>query len=457
MGLGRMVLRLLGAVVGPWLRLNRTGFGLHWASLRWGWADVRLHRLDLGLSGPVVWVNRSYLGFAGAHLRLTRPYFWLAWVGWLDLRPVVGLNGTRYRFARPTSWLDSRLESGTSSWLNCWLDSWLNWADFGLARTVSGIGPREAGLGGDGPRSSNHGRAASVHVVELLTVLRSFALVLDLSGHGRNSWTAHGSDLGRLRSDGDPASASVVGDASVVVDDYCAVVDVGDVGADAVNGAVVIEVVAIPIAAVIADASVAEAVVDASVKTNVKAPESTVEAPAVVIPAPITGGPKGTVVGRSTPCAGDPVVAGGTPIPVAGGPDVVWRGGFGLLVNGQWRRRLVGVFDRRGLAFFIELLGGLSVLIGLIRIRRGWRSGLLSRGLRRRILLVGLLGRWGLGANSENRTLSDGGGSGGGLVIVDRRHVSGGGIGARIVGGRRDACGVEVAVATYSDEGEESE
>jgi hypothetical protein len=288
-----------------------------------------------------------------------------------------------------------------------------------------------------------------------LTILRSFVLVLDLGGHGRDSWTAHGSDLGRLRSDGDPASAAVVGDASVVIDDYSAVVDVGDVGADAVNGAVVIEVVAIPVATVIANAGVAEAVVNATVEADVEAPESTVEAPAVVIPAPVTGGPEGAVVRRSAPGTGDPVVAGGAPIPVAGGPDVVWRGGFGLLVNGQWRRRLVGVFDGRGLAFFVELLGGLSVLIGLILIGRGWRSGLLRKGLRRRILLVCLLGRWGLGANSENRTLSDGGGWGGGLVIVD--HVGGGGIGARIVGGRRDACGVEVAVATYSDEGEESE
>jgi len=306
--LGRMVLRLLAMIVGPWLRLNGAGFGLHrtdlrlfrlhGSSLRWCWPVVRLHRLDLGLSGPVVWVNRSNLGFSGAHLRLTRSDFrlpradfGLAWAGWLDLRPVVGLNGTRYRFARPTSWLDSRLESGTSSWLNCWLTARLNGANSGLAGTVYGIGPRETGLGGDGPGSSNHGGAAPVHVVELLTVLRSFPLVLDLGRHGRNSWTAYGSDLGRLRSDGEPAAAAVIGDAGVVVDDYCSVIDVGDMRADAVNCAVVVEVVAVPVTAVIADSGVSEAVVNATVEADVKAPESAMEAPAVVIPAPITGGP----------------------------------------------------------------------------------------------------------------------------------------------------------------------
>jgi hypothetical protein len=285
-----------------------------------------------------------------------------------------------------------------------------------------------------------------------LTVLRSFALVLDLGGHGWNSWTAHGSDLGRLRSDGEAASPAVVGDAGVVVDDDRTVVDVGDVGADAVNSAVVVEVVAVPVAAVVADAGVTEAVVDAAIKADVEAPEAAVEAPAVVIPAPIARGPEGTVIGGSTPGAGDPVIAGGTPVPVAGSPDVVWRGGFGLFVDGQRGRRLVGVLDRRGFAFFVELLGGLRGLVVLILFRRGRRSGLL-----RRILLVTLLGLWGLRANSEDRTLSGGGGSSSGLVVIDRRHVGGGWIGARVVGGRRDACGVEIAMATYSDQENEPE
>jgi hypothetical protein len=174
------------------------------------------------------------------------------------------------------------------------------------------------------------------------------------------------------------ASAAVVGDAIVVIDDDSAVVDMGDIDVDAVDGTVVVEVVAVPIAAVIADAGVAEAVIDTTVEADMQTPEAAVKAPAVVVPAPVTRGPEGAVVRWSAPGAGDPVVAGGSPIPVAWCPDVVRRGGDGLLIIGKRWRRLVGIFDGLGLAFFIELFVGLSVLIGLIRIGGRWRSGLLG-------------------------------------------------------------------------------
>jgi len=170
--------------------------------------------------------------------------------------------------------------------------------------TVCGIGAREARLGGDGPGSGDHGWPASVHVVELLTVLLRFSLMLDLGGHGRDSGAAHGFDFGRPRPVSDAASASVVGDTGVVVDDDGSVVDVGDAGANAVGGAVVIEIIAVPVAAVVADAGVAEAVVDAAVKADVGTPVAVVEAPAFVVPAPVAGGPESAVVGWSAPCAG---------------------------------------------------------------------------------------------------------------------------------------------------------
>ena len=277
-----------------------------------------------------------------------------------------------------------------------------------MAGTVSGIGASEAWLRGDGAGSGYHGRAAIVHVVELLTVLLRFALVLDLGRHGRNSGTAHGFDFCRPWPDSKAASAAVIGDAGVVVDDDGAVVDVGDVDVDAVDGAVVVEVVAAPIAAVVADAGVAEAVVDATVKADVGSPVAAMESPTVVVPPPVTGGPEGAVVGWSAPCAGDPIIAGGSPVPVAGGPDIVGRGRFWLLIDGQRRRRLVGVFDGRGFAFFVELLGGLCVLIGLVLV--GWgRSGLLRRILLWRILLgrilLGTLLGLGLGADPEDCAL----------------------------------------------------
>jgi hypothetical protein len=364
LGLSRTVLRLLVAVLGLLGLLGLDGarlrlLRLSGANLGLIWPVVRLFRPELRLAGAVV----GMYGLAGTDFGLTGSYVRLTGAGWLYLRPVVWFAWAIALLART--------------------DSGLTGAAVGLAgpvghgsRICSRVGAREAWLRRDWPGGCDHGWAASVDVVELLTVLCSFTLMLDLGGHGRNSWATHGFDLGLPRSVSDAASASVVGDAGVVVDDDWALVDVANTGADAVNSAVVVEVVAAPIAAVIANAGVAKAVVDAPVKADVGTPEPAVEAPAVAIPAPVAGGPEGAIVGWSAPGAGDPVVPGGSPVPVAGGPDIVGRGGFWLLIDGQRRRGLVGVFDGRSFAFFVELLGGLRVLIGLVLIGRG-RSGLL--------------------------------------------------------------------------------
>jgi hypothetical protein len=396
------VLRLLGTelrllrllVAELWLlrldragvRLARADLRLLWLSLRLVGSVVRLCRPELLLGGAVVGVYR----LAGTDFGLTRSYVWLAGAVWLYLRPVV--------------------------WF-AWAVALLAWAGFGLVGAVghrSRVGAGEARLRGDGPRGCDHGWAASVYVVELLPVLGGFALMLDLGGHGRDSRTTHGFDFGRSRPVSDAASASVVGDMGVVVDDDSAVVDVGDVDVDPVDGAVVVKIVAAPIAAVIADPGVAKAVVDPAVKADVGTPEAAVEAVSLVIPAPVAWGPEGAVVRRSAPCSGDPVVAGGSPVPVTGGPDIVGRGGFRLLVDGQGRGRLVGVFDGRGFAFFVELVGGLGVLISLVLI--GWGRSRFLRGiLLWRILLGGILLRTLLGLNlvadSEDCALRRGGDS----------------------------------------------
>jgi hypothetical protein len=122
---------------------------------------------------------------------------------------------------------------------------------------------------------------------------------------------------------------------------------------------------------------------------------------------------------------------------------------------------LVGVFDGWGFAFFVELLRGLSVLIGLVVLI--WRrSGLLRRILLRRvlllrrigllrgvlllrgILLVTLLGL-GLIANSKYRSLSCGGGSRTRLAGGNRGQV---GVCRIRTGVISRLCGVQVAVAS---------
>jgi len=354
--------------------------------LRLDGARLRLDRTSLRL----LWLNRANLGLVGTDFGLARSYLGLTGLNWLDLRPVVWFAGTKSLLA-------------TGPGLGLTGTAW--------PRIRSGVRARDTGLCGDGPGSCHHGWAAAVHVVELLPVLLCFALVLELGGHGRSSRPAHGFDLCGPRSVGDAAPASVVGDAGVVVDDDSAVIDVGDAGTDPIDGAVVVEGVAIPVAAVIADAGVTKAVVDAAIEADVAAPVTAMEAPAIVVPAPVAGGPESTIVGRGAPCAGDPVVARRRPAPVTGSPDVVGFGGFRLIVDGQGWRRLVGVLDGRGFAFRVELLGGLRVLQSLVLIGWGW-SGLLRRILLRWILLRILLStllRLRLVANSEYGCLPGGG------------------------------------------------
>ncbi len=359
----------------------------------------------------------------------------------MNLRAVVGFGRTdsRLAWARDLGGACAGLTG-----LNCRLSGArdLTGTCVGFCGTHSRVRTGYAGLGGDGTRGGDHGGTALVDVVELSAVLCGFALDLDLRGHWRSPGSAIGCYLGGLRADVDAAATSVISDAGVVVDHDGAVVDVSDVDIDAVDGAVVVEVVSAPVAAVIAVAGVAEAVVDASVEADVETPVAAAPSPAVVIPAPVAGGPEGSVVGRGAPCAWDPVVTDGTPVPVAGGPDVVGCGGDGLLVDREWGWGLVGVFNGRGFAVLIELVVGLSVLIGLVLIGR-WRRGcvLVWRGRRRGSLLGYLLG---LRLRAEGDGLGWGG-SWGRLGIVDWGHVGVCGVGPGVVWSGGGGGGVLVA------------
>jgi hypothetical protein len=169
-----------------------------------------------------------------------------------------------------------------------------------------------------------------------------------------------------LRADVDAASAAVVGDAGVVVDDYGAVVDIGDVvDVDAVDGAVVVEAVSIPVAAMVAVAGVSEAIVDASVVADVRTPEAGVEAIAVTEEEPVAGCPEGSGIGGGDPGSGNPVVASGSVTPVAGRPEIVRRGSWWLVVDGELRWGLVG-FECCLTGVYLIIVGG----VGLVAV--GW-------------------------------------------------------------------------------------
>ncbi len=277
------------------------------------------------------------------------------------------------------------------------------------------------------------------------------ALVLDLGGHRRYTRAAHGCDLGGLRTDGDATAASVVGDAVVVVvDDYGAIVDVGDSSfVDAVDGAVVVEVVSVPIAAVIARACVAEAVVNAAVEADVRSPEATLKAVAVAEEGPVAGSPELSRIRGENPGSGDPVVADGGVAPVAGRPDVVGPGGFGLLVGGERGWSGVGFEGLlTGVYLVLVVLVVLPVLIGrrlgLLGVGGGFRLWVFF-GL---LLALVLLTHW--------QDASWGGSLHWGWLLlgsIGGSHVGVGGIGPGVVG--CDVCvGCFVAACDGCDSGE---
>src|ERR1700751_992701 len=119
-----------------------------------------------------------------------------------------------------------------------------------------------------------------------------------------------------------------------VVDDSLVVdVNVGD--GDVVHGAVVIEVAVAPVSAFIAVAEIAEAVIHASVETDVRPPISRMPDVDTVTPTPVAGRPEYANRGWSHPGAGNPVVAFGAVGPVTGRPDVHITRAGGLLINRQ--------------------------------------------------------------------------------------------------------------------------
>ena len=124
-----------------------------------------------------------------------------------------------------------------------------------------------------------------------------------------------------------------------------------------VNGAVVIEVPAAPVAALVADADIAEAVIHAAIEADMRTPVATVKAITVIVVAPVAGRPERALVGSLHPSAGNPIIAALTPAPVAGRPQIAVAGRRRLVVVGQGRWRLIGVFDRlRAVAGIVRTL-----------------------------------------------------------------------------------------------------
>ena len=226
------------------------------------------------------------------------------------------------------------------------------------------------------------GRAAMVDAGELSPVGAGDVLILQLRPHGRSMLFMARSQFSRSGSHLQPTRSAVethTGAAPVFA--HRVVVDVvyhGDV--QVVDRAVVVEMAATPVAALIADTDIAKAVVDAAIVADMRTPVATVKAIAVVVVAPVAGGPESALVGSLNPSAGHPVVARWSIAPVSGRPQIVVTGSRRLVVVGQGRRRLRSVGHWLSTvawivrALVIGLVGGLVVRAP----RAGWRSALLG-------------------------------------------------------------------------------
>src|SRR5580698_10963340 len=146
--------------------------------------------------------------------------------------------------------------------------------------------------------------------------------MLGLCGQSRSVLLVLGCILGRSGARRDPTLAAVEGRVILVHLDGV-VVDVGHAGdADVGDGAIVIERSATPLAADKTHASVAESVVDAAVKSDVRTPISGMPGIESAAPAPPAWSPQHTDRGHD-PGAGNPVVSVVvTPAPIAWGPHI---------------------------------------------------------------------------------------------------------------------------------------
>jgi hypothetical protein len=172
------------------LWLTGAGFRLGWPGLGLIRAIVWLYRPRLRLIRTIIWLNRPGLRLIGTGFGLGWPCLRLAGASRLYSRTILGLNCWAIALGRAGSWLSRAI-----------------FRHSGAVRLHSGDGTSDRG---DGAGRCDQGRPALVYVVELLTILRGLSLVLQLRGHGRNTGTSIGYEFGRLRSNVDASTATVV-------------------------------------------------------------------------------------------------------------------------------------------------------------------------------------------------------------------------------------------------------
>ena len=247
----------------------------------------------------------------------------------------------------------------------------------------------------DGLRRCKFGRPPMIDGGKLLAVLCCRLLVLQLRGHGRNALLTQCGVFRRQWLASDASRPVVAGTVHRGVVDAAVIhVNVGDV--HIVDGAVIVETISAPIPALIADAAVAESVVNAAVVADILAPEAVVELIQAGGESPISRRPQEAHLRWHRPYAGHPEVALRSVAPISGRPQIAIAGAFRLRI---FRQRWWGLLCLKHRLAVARILGaGVGLVIGIILLLCAlllrWRRlliGLLC-GLVRR-LLVGLLRR----------------------------------------------------------------
>jgi len=186
---------------------------------------------------------------------------------------------------------------------------------------------------------------------ELLRILHRLLLYLHLRGHRRDAPLTNGGDLRwrRLSSD---AAWPVVADAihrgvvygDVVDDDrvgHRAVIDLYIGNGNVVYGAVVIETIPVPIATLISNADVPEAIINSAVVSDIRGPITVVIAVHVADITPISRRPEIANLWGLHPCAWHPVVAPRRVTPISRSPQIAIAGAVRLGIIRQGRRGLL--------------------------------------------------------------------------------------------------------------------
>ena len=202
-------------------------------------------------------------------------------------------------------------------------------------------GPHDAVSEYARPPCRRDGRTAAVYDCPEPGVEPGHSLLPPLDGNRRQTpWAPGGGHLFRGSAKSYAARPSVIagppddnaGDPGVIN-----VPDNPDI--DVIDGAVIVEPPASPVAAVISVAGITETVVYSAVEADQRPPVALMPDIKAVAPSPVPGGPERAGKGSRHPCARHPVVAEiRIPGPISRRPNIAGSGAKGLDVNGDGRR-----------------------------------------------------------------------------------------------------------------------